>query len=272
MKKEKDLHVNGTRVRVIDINGDDYICITDIAALRNSVEPKDVVKNWMRSRATLSFLGLWEKLHNPSFNGVEFDPILNLAGDNAFTMSPTRWVQDFSAVGVFCKLGRNGGTFAHRDIAFEFTSWVSPEFKLYLISEFERLKAAEQRQLGWDVKRELSKINYRIHTDAIKTNLIPKVVSRQQMNFVYASEADVLNVALFGKTAREWQVENPDLKGNQRDYASINELICLSNLENLNAVMINDGVVQPVRLKRLNEIAIQQMRILAGINAGGLLK
>ena len=272
MRRTKDLQVNGTKVRVIDINGDDYICITDIAALRNSVEPKDVVKNWMRSRSTLSFLGLWEKLHNPSFKGVDFDPLLNLAGDNAFTMSPSRWTKDFSAIGMFCKLGREGGTFAHRDIAFEFTSWISSEFKLYLISEFERLKASEQRQLGWDVKRELSKINYRIHTDAIKTNLIPKVVSRQQMNFVYASEADVLNVALFGKTAREWQLENPDKKGNQRDHASISELICLSNLENLNAVLINDGISQPIRLKRLNEIAIKQMQILADVSGGKFLK
>ena len=271
-KKTNDLNVNGTLVRVLRVNDADYICISDIAALKNPVEPKDVVKNWMRSRATISFLGLWERLHNPEFKGVDFDPLLRVAGDNAFTMSPTRWIESFNAIGIYCKVGRNGGTYAHRDIAFEFTSWVSPEFKLYLISEFERLKAEEQKQLGWNVRRELSKINYHIHTDAIKQNLIPSAVTRAQMSIIYASEADVLNVALFGKTAQQWERENPDLKGNQRDYASINELICLSNLENVNAVMINDGVPQPQRLKRLNEIAIQQMKVLAEAGGRNLLK
>lgn len=272
MKKTSDLNVNGTTVRVMQVDSVDYICITDIASIRNPVEPKDVVKNWMRSRATISFLGLWEKLNNPNFKGVEFDPILKEAGDNAFTMSPTRWIETFAAIGLVCKVGRNGGTYAHRDIAFEFTSWISPEFKLYLITEFERLKAEEQKQIGWSVKRELSKINYRIHTDAIKTNLIPAAVSRSQMSIIYASEADVLNVALFGKTAQQWQLEHPDLKGNQRDYASINELICLSNMENINAVMIGDGIEQPERLRRLNEIAIHQMTILNGIEGRGLLR
>ena len=166
-------------------------CITDIAALKNSVEPKDVVKNWMRSRATISFLGLWEKLHNPEFKGVDFDPLLRVAGDNAFTMSPTRWIETYNSKGIFCKLGRNGATFAHKDMAFEFTSWISPEFKLYLISEFERLKAEEQKLLGWNVRRELSKINYRIHTDAIKQNLIPTAVTRAQMSIIYANEAQM---------------------------------------------------------------------------------
>ncbi len=252
--------------------GADYVCITDIAALRNPVEPKDVVKNWMRSRATVSFLGLWEKLHNSAFNRVDFDPLLAMAGDNAFTLSPTRWVEEFHAIGFVCKMGRGGGTFAHRDIAFEFASWVSAEFKLYLITEFERLKAKEQELLGWSAKRELAKINYRIHTDAIKENLVPAEVTREQMNAIYASEADVLNVALFGKTHQEWQRENPGLKGNQRDYATINQLICISNMENINAVMINDRIPQPQRLKRLNEIAIHQMRVLSDVGGRQLLK
>ena len=182
MKSSSKLNVNGTIVRVILHNGSDYVCITDIAALRNPIEPKDVVKNWMRSRATISFLGLWEKLHNPDFKGVDFDPLLATAGDNAFTMSPTRWIDEFNASGFVCKLGRGGGTFAHRDIAFEFTSWISAEFKLYLITEFERLKANEQELIGWSAKRELAKINYRIHTDAIQQNLIPATVTRSRMN------------------------------------------------------------------------------------------
>ena len=245
MKNNNELNVNGTVVRVIRHKGADYVRITDIAALRNPIEPKDVVKNWMRSRATISFLGLWEKLHNPDFKGVEFAPLLAMAGDNAFTMSPTRWIDELNAAGFVCKLGRGGGTFAHRDIAFEFASWVSAEFKLYLITEFERLKAKEQELIGWSAKRELAKINYRIHTDAIQQNLIPATVTRSQMNIIYASEmrprrrrrvarraergvlrskiargrADVLNVALFGMTHQQWQAANPTLKGNQRDYA-----------------------------------------------------
>ena len=298
MKNNNELNVNGTVVRVIRHNGADYVCITDIAALRNPIEPKDVVKNWMRSRATISFLGLWEKLHNPNFKGVEFDPLLAMAGDNAFTMSPTRWIDELNAAGFVCKLGRGGGTFAHRDIAFEFASWVSAEFKLYLITEFERLKAKEQELIGWSAKRELAKINYRIHTDAIQQNLIPATVTRSQMNIIYASEmrprrrrrvarrtergvlrskiargrADVLNVALFGMTHQQWQAANPKLKGNQRDYATINQLICISNMENVNAVMINDGVPQPQRLKKLNEIAIQQMRIFSEVDVRKFLK
>ena len=298
MKGAKELNVAGTTVRIMRLHDADYICITDIAFLKNPLEPKDVVKNWMRSRATISFLGLWEKLHNPEFKGVDFDPILQQAGDNAFTMSPTRWIESFNAIGLYCKVGRGGATFAHRDIAFEFTSWISAEFKLYLITEFERLKAKELEQIGWSAKRELAKINYRIHTDAIQQNLIPAAVSRAQMNIIYANEmrprrrrrvarraergvlrskiargrADVLNVALFGKTHQQWQRENPTLKGNQRDYANINQLICISNMENINAVMINDGIPQPQRLKRLNEIAIHQMRVLSEVDNRKLLK
>jgi hypothetical protein len=271
-KNATELDVRGTIVRMVVHDGADYVCITDIAALKNPLEPKDVVKNWMRSRATIAFLGLWEKLHNPGFKGVDFDPLLAKAGDNAFTMSPTRWVEEFNAVGILCRIGRGGGTFAHRDIAFEFTSWVSPEFKLYLITEFERLKAKEQELLGWSAKRELAKINYRIHTDAIRENLVPAAVSRAQANAVYASEADVLNVALFGLTHQQWQATHPGLRGNQRDHAGVNQLICLSNLENLNAVMINDGVPQSRRLLKLNEIAIQQMRVLAEVGGRKLLR
>ena len=219
MGKNSELNVNGRIVRVIRHNGADYVCITDIASLKNPIEPKDVVKNWMRSRATISFLGLWEKLHNPDFKGVDFDPLLAQAGDNAFTMSPTRWVEEFNSIGILCKIGRGDGTFAHRDIAFEFTSWISAEFKLYLITEFERLKAKEQEVIGWSAKRELAKINYRIHTDAIQQNLIPAAVSRAQMNIIYTSEADVLNVALLGMTHQQWQAANPTLEGNPRDYA-----------------------------------------------------
>ena len=203
MKKQTEMEVRGTVVRVAKINDEDYICITDIAALKNPLEPKDVVKNWMRSRATIAFLGLWEKLHNPHFNGVEFDPLLQSAGENSFTMSPSRWVETLNAVGIVSKTGRGGGTYAHRDIAFEFTSWVSVEFKLYLITEFQRLKAEEQKQLGWTAKRELSKINYRIHTDAIQQNLIPPTLDKRRAAFIYASEADALNVAMFGMTAQE---------------------------------------------------------------------
>jgi hypothetical protein len=240
----------------------DYVCITDIAALKNPLEPKDVVKNWLRSRSTLSFVGLWEKLHNPDFKGVEFDPLLAEAGENSFTMSPSRFIEDYNAIGLICKTGRGGATYAHKDIAFEFTSWISAEFKLYLITEFERLKSEEQKQLGWSVKRELTKLNYRIHTDAIKENLIPATLTAKQTAIVYANEADVLNMALFGKTAAEWRVENPDLKGNIRDYADIAQLICLANLESLNAVLIEEKLPQSKRLTRLNQVAIKQMRIL----------
>ena len=216
----------------------------------------------MRAKNTLEYLGLWESLNNPDFKGVEFDPILREAGSNAFTMSPSRWVELTGAIGIMNKLGRDGGTYAQRDIAFKFASWVSVEFELYLVKEFQRLKEVEQRQLGWSAKRELSKISYRIHTDAIKHNLIPAEVTKAQANIIYANEADVLNVAMFGMTAKQWRDANPTLKGNIRDYATINELICLSNMENLNAVFIEQGISQPERLLKLNQIAIHQMSVL----------
>ena len=269
---KKDLDVHGTKVKMMHINNTDYISITDIAKVRNPIEPKDVVKNWMRSKNTLMFLGLWEKLNNPTFKGVEFDPLMYEAGTNAFTMSPTRWVELTNAIGIITKNGANGGTYAHRDIAFEFASWVNSEFKLYLITEFQRLKEHEQEQLGWSAKRELSKINYRIHTDAIQQNLIPAELTKQQISIVYANEADVLNIALFGITAKQWRDAHPDLSGNIRDHATINELICLSNMENLNAVFIQDGLTQQERLVRLNRIAIQQMEVLQSIEDRKYLK
>ena len=272
MNKVKELNVQGRNVRFLTYNGLDYVCITDIAALKNPLEPKDVVKNWLRSRSTLSFVGLWEKLHNPDFKGVEFDPLLAEAGENSFTMSPSRFIEDYNAIGLICKTGRGGATYAHKDIAFEFTSWISAEFKLYLITEFERLKSDEQKLLGWSVKRELTKLNYRIHTDAIKENLIPAELTVKQTAIVYASEADVLNMALFGMTAREWSEQHPDLKGNMRDYADIAQLICLANLESLNAVLIEEKLPQSKRLERLNQVAIKQMRILTEEKSSKLLE
>lgn len=266
MAKKAILQVRNIAIRTLQQNGTDYICITDIARQKNPVEPKDVVKNWMRLKNTLEYLGLWEKLNNPDFKGVEFDPLLAEAGSNAFTMSPTRWIEMTGAIGIVAKNGAGGGTYAQRDIAFKFASWVSVEFELYLVKEFQRLKEQEQAQIGWSAKRELSKINYRIHTDAIKQNLVPVEVTAKQASRIYASEADVLNVAMFGVTALEWRDANPDLKGNIRDYASVNELICLSNMENLNAAFINDGLPQHERLVRLNRIAIQQMQVLEDVN------
>ena len=226
----------------------------------------------MRNRNTVEFLGIWETLYNPNFNPLEFEGIRKEAGLNAFTMSPTRWVDLTNAKGIVSQAGRYGGTYAQADIAFEFASWISVEFRLYLVKEFQRLKAEEQKLIGWSAKRELSKINYRIHTDAIKQNLIPEEVTQHQASIIYAEEADVLNVAMFGKTAKQWRDENPEQKGNIRDYASINELICLSNMENLNAVFIEQGIPQSERLVKLNQIAIQQMRVLENDGDRKLLK
>ena len=220
------------------------------------------VSDWLRNRNTIEFLGIWEEIHNPNFNYGEFAIIKSQAGLNNYKISVKEWVKKTNAIGIISKTGRYGGTYAHKDIAFEFGMWISPKFKLLLIKEFERLKKEEQKQLGWNVKRELSKINYKIHTDAIKKNLIPKQLTKEQINFIYAEEADVLNMALFGMTAKEWKIKNKDLDGNIRDNANINELICLANLENLNSVFINDGLKQSERILRLNKIAISQMQIL----------
>ena len=272
MAKKSEITVKDVTIKTMAVNGIDYICITDIARQKNAVEPKDVVKNWMRQKNTLEYLGLWERLNNPNFKGVEFDPLWAEAGSNSFTMSPSRWVELTSAIGIITKSGAGGGTYAQRDIAFKFANWVSVEFELYLVKEFQRLKAEEQKMLGWTAKRELSKINYRIHTDAIKSHLIPEEITAAQASVIYAEEADVLNVAMFGVTAKQWREANPNLKGNIRDYATINELICLSNMENINAVLINDGMPQGERLVRLNQIAIQQMQILEGNGGRKLLK
>ena len=261
--------VQNTQITVIKQNEDDYISLTDMLKAKDG---EFFFSNWLRNRNTIEFLGIWERLMNPNFNCAEFDIIKSQAGLNRFRLSAKEWTEKTNAIGIISKAGRYGGTYAHKDIAFEFAMWISPEFKVYLIREFQRLKDEEQKQLGWTAKRELSKINYRIHTDAIKSHLIPEEVTPAQASIIYAEEADVLNVAMFGMTAKQWREANPDLKGNIRDYATINELICLSNMENINAVLINDGLPQGERLVKLNQIAIQQMRVLEESNNKGLLK
>jgi len=269
MKKTSELDIKGTVVRVVKIGDEDYICLTDMLKAKDG---EFFVTDWLRNRNTLEFIGIWERVYNPAFNYGEFATIRNQAGLNSFKIGAQEFTERTNAISLISRAGRYGGTYAHKDIAFEFAMWISAEFKIYIVKEFQRLKAKEQELIGWSAKRELAKINYRIHTDAIQQNLIPATVTRSQMNIIYASEADVLNVALFGMTHQEWQRKNPDLKGNQRDYATINQLICISNMENINAVMINDGIPQPQRLKKLNEIAIQQMRILTEVEGRKYLK
>ena len=260
------IKVQDTEITVVTYDEKDYISLTDM--VRNIENGLALIEKWLRNKNTIEFLGIWEEMYNPNFNSPEFEGIKNEAGLNRFILSVKQWVEKTNSRGIIAKAGRYGGTYAHKDIAFEFASWVSPQFKLYLLKEFQRLKTEEQAQLGWSAKRELSKINYRIHTDAIRQNLIPSEVTPAQANIIYAEEADVLNVAMFGMTARQWREANPDSKGNIRDYATINELICLSNMENLNAVFISQGLPQGERLVRLNQIAIQQMRVLEGGNGG----
>ena len=272
MAKNNSIIVKNVVIKTIKKDDVDFICITDIARQKNETDPNGVIANWMRNRNTIEFLGIWETLNNPHFKPLEFEGFRKEAGLNAFTLSPTRWIEATNAIGLVSQSGRYGGTFACSDIAFEFASWISVEFRLYLVIEFQRLKANEQKLLGWTAKRELSKINYRIHTDAVKSHLIPDEVTPAQASIIYAEEADVLNVAMFGMTAKQWREQNPDLKGNIRDYATINELICLSNMENINAVLINDGVPQGERLVKLNQIAIQQMQVLEGNENRNLLK
>ncbi len=257
--------VKDTSVTIISVNENDYINLTDIAKYKSN-DPTAVIGNWLRNRNTIEYLGIWESLYNPNFKPLEFEGFKKEAGLNAFTLSPTKWINTTNAIGIISKSGRYGGTYAHKDIAFKFASWISVEFELYIVKEFQRLKNEEHQQLGWSAKRELSKINYRIHTDAIKQNLIPSEVTLVQANIIYANEADVLNVAMFGMTAKQWREANPELTGNIRDYATINELICLSNMENLNAVFIEQGMPQSKRLVRLNQIAIHQMSILESGN------
>lgn len=267
-KKLKDtINAQGIEISIVsDGTNDDYISLTDIAKYKNPEFPADVIKNWLRIRSTIEFLGLWEQLNNPNFKLVEFDQFKNAAGANSFVLSPTKWIQSTNAIGITTKPGRYGGTLAHKDIAFEFASWLSPEFKLYIIKDYQRLKNDESSRLSldWNLKRELSKINYKIHTDAIKSHIIPNIVTKQQQRFAYANEADLLNTALFGMTAKEWREQNPNAEGNIRDNASIQQLIVLANLENLNAQYIKDGLSSSQRLIILNEIAIQQMLSLIG--------
>ena len=252
------INVEGSEISIIAIDNKDYISLTDM--VRNIENGSALIEKWLRNKNTIEFLGIWEEMYNPDFNSPEFEGIKNEAGFNRFILSVKQWVEKTGSIGIVARAGRYGGTYAHKDIAFEFASWVSPYFKLYLIKEFERLKEEEQKKLGWDIKRNLAKINYRIHTDAIKNNLVPEKLPKER---IYASEADILNVALFGMTAKEWREKNPDLKGNIRDYADISQLVCLSNLENLNAVFINEGMKQSERLEKLNSIAIEQMKILS---------
>ena len=261
--------VKDTEVNVIKVNDEDYICLTDMLRAKDG---DFFISDWLRNRNTVEFLGIWEQIHNPDFNYGEFAIIRNQSGLNSFKISVKEFVAHTNAMSLQAKAGRYGGTYAHKDIAFEFAMWISPEFKVYIIKEFQRLKNEEQRLLGWTAKRELSKINYRIHTDAIKQNLIPTEVTPAQASIIYAEEADVLNVAMFGMTAKMWREQHSELKGNIRDYASINELICLSNMENLNAVFIDQGIPQGERLIKLNRIAIQQMRVLEDDGNRKLLK
>ena len=259
-KKNKVIEVQGSAITILTGKKEDYISLTDM--IRNIENGPALIEKWLRNKNTIEFLGIWEEIYNPEFNSPEFEGIRNQAGLNRFVLSVKQWVTKTNSKGIIAKAGRYGGTYAHKDIAFEFASWISPQFKLYLIKEFQRLKDEEQKQLGWDIRRNLAKINYRIHTDAIKKNLIPATLNKQQISHVYASEADILNVALFGKTAVQWRTENPGETGNIRDFANVSQLVCLANMENLNAVFINEGLEQAERLTRLNQIAIHQMRIL----------
>ena len=266
-QKNKTIMVQGTVVKVIELNEDDFISLTDMAGYRNTLEARFLISNWLRNRSTIEFLGLWEFFHNPSFNRIEFESFKNQAGANSFILTPKKWIEKTNATGIISKAGRyDGGTFAHKYIAFEFASWLSAEFKFYLIHEFDRLKSEEQQRLSleWSLQRTLAKINYRIHTDAIKEQIVPPEVSQAQASIIYASEADLLNVALFGKTATQWRVEHQEAKAgtNIRDEATLEQLIVLSNLESINAVLIRDGLNQGERLVRLNRIAITQLTSL----------
>jgi hypothetical protein len=266
--KKTKINVQGTVINIVSQHTDDYICLTDIAKHRDPARGDYILQNWLRNRNTIEFIGLWEKLNNANFNSIEFDGIKNQAGLNSFSLTPKRWIELTNAKGIISKTGRyGGGTYAHRDIAFEFASWISPEFKLYLIKEFQRLKEDEIRRLSldWNLNRTLSKLNYRIHTDAIKDHLVPMAVSPEQVNFVYANEADLLNVAMFGQTAKQWRDSNPTCQGNIRDYAGIEQLLVLANIEAMNAEFIRMGLSQGERLMKLNKIAIQQIKSLAGV-------
>ncbi len=262
----KKIITQGLQISVIKNKDEEFISLTDMAKFKDREATGIVIANWLSTKYTIQFMGAWEQVHNPSFNVMEFNNIRNSAGSNGFILSSSKWIQKTNAIGIRSSSGRYGGTYAHRDIAFEFATWLSPEFKLYLIKEFQRLKQEENRklELGWDVKRQLTKINYRIHTDAIKENLLPPHISKQSVSIIYANEADVLNVALFGKTAKDWRNENPKMDGNIRDYADVTQLVVLANLEGINAEFIRRNIPQGGRLLQLNEIAITQIKSLIG--------
>ena len=264
-KKKNIIQVQNIPISVFSEKGNDFICITDMAKAKDGeARAADIIKNWIRTRTTLEFLGTWEEMYNPNFKVVEFDHFRMQAGLPSFVLSPGNWIEKTGAIGMYVTAGRYGGTYAHKDIAFEFGSAISPVFKLYLIKEFQRLKENEnnQQKLEWNFQRTLAKVNYHIHTDAIKEKLIPKELTKTQINFIYANEADLLNVALFGMTAKQWRDVNPDKEGNMRDDASIEQLVVLSNMESINAVLIHNGLMQNERLKQLNKIAISQMKSL----------
>jgi hypothetical protein len=264
MKKNKKIVVKGNIVTFFSNKSTDFISLTDIAKYKNAEDPRFVIQNWMKTRFTVDFLGIWEQMNNLSFKRVEFDTFKKEAGSNYFVLTPKKWITNTNAIGIISKSGRYGGTYAHKDIAFEFASWISAEFKLFLIKEFQRLKEQENKRehLGWSAKRMLTKINYKIHTDAIKEHLVPKLLRKSQINYVYANEADVINISLFGVTAKEWNDKNPELDGNMRDFSNVIQLVCLANLESFNAEFIRQGLEQAERLKQLNEIAIIQMKSL----------
>lgn len=269
MAKTNKINAEGTEITILKIAESEFISITDIARHKDAEHTDSIIQNWMRNRNTIELLGFWEMIYNPGFKPLEFEGFRKQAGLNSFVMTPKKWIEATNAIGIISKSGRYGGTFAHKDIAFEFASWISIEFKLYLIKEFQRLKDDESNRLKleWNLQRTLAKVNYRIHTDAIKENLVPKELSKQEISTVYASEADMLNMALFGKTALQWRNENPDADGNIRDMATIEQLVVLSNLESINAVLIHQGLSQSERLHQLNQIAITQMKSLIDLNS-----
>ena len=262
----KEVSVQGVNVRYSTFSEEDYICLTDIAKAKNPIHSGQIINNWLRTNAAISYLGLWETLYNPNFNVIEFEYFRNKSGENAFVLTAQDWVDKTNAIGIVSKSGRYGGTYAHKDIAFKFASWISVEFELYLIKEFQRLKVEEKKALEWSAKRELAKVNYRIHTDAILEYIVPTLTD-EQLKYVYADEADLLNVALFGKTALEWRKANPTLKGNMRDYATIEQLLVIANMESLNAYLIEQKLPQPERLKQLNNVARSQLRVLQESNS-----
>ena len=269
MAQKQTIHIENSEIAVINHGTEDYISLTDMA---HSQMQEHIIFRWLSLKSTIEYIGEWESLYNPNFNYTEFGTIRNASGSNNFVLSVKTWIEKTNAIGIAAKAGRYGGTYAHKDIAYHFGMWISPRFQLLLVKEYQRLQEEKQKLLGWTAKRELSKINYHIHTDAIKQNLIPQELTSQQISRVYANEADVLNVALFGMTAKQWRDANPELKGNIRDYATINELICLSNMENLNAVFINEKMPQSERLIKLNQIAIQQMKVLEDSHNRNLLR